>query len=141
MVVNKDHQWISLPLAKPQQQNPIHLEDEIGVNRINHMFKRNEVDRTFLGIIRLVKEKSEGMDAPEKSTTTQNPKWDQVHPSLICAVLEEFDDVFPQDLPLGIPPVCEGHEFKIDLEDEMPPVHRPLSKITPLELEEAKKQN
>ena len=55
-------------------------------------------------------------------------------------VLEEFDDVFPQDLPLGLPPVREGHEFKIDLEDEVPPIHCPLYKTSLLELEEAKKQ-
>ena len=35
---------------------------------------------------------------------------------------------------------CEGHEFKIDVEDEVPLVHRPLYKMSPLELEEAKKQ-
>ena len=58
-----------------------------------------------MGIIRLVKEVSEGMDVPEESTTTQKPKWDQALPSLIRVVLEEFDDVFPQDLPLGLPPV------------------------------------
>ena len=80
------------------------------------------------------------METPEESTTTQKPKWDQALPSLIRAVLEEFDYVFPQDLPLGLPPVREGHEFKIDLEDEVPPVHRPLYKMSPLELEEAKKQ-
>ena len=34
----------------------------------------------------------------------------------------------------------EGHEFKIDLEDEVPPVHRPLYNMSLLELEEAKKQ-
>ena len=33
-----------------------------------------------------------------------------------------------------------GHEFRIDLEDDTPPVHRPLYKMSPLELEEAKKQ-
>ena len=59
------------------------------------MFKKEEVERTFLGIIRLVKEDSEGMEAPEESTTTQKPKWDQALPSHIRAVLEEFDDVFP----------------------------------------------
>ena len=69
----------------------------------------------------------------------QKPKWDPALPSSICVVLEEFDDVFPQDLPLGLPPVCEGHEFKIDLEDEVPLVHHPLYKMSPLELEEAKK--
>ena len=34
----------------------------------------------------------------------------------------------------------QGHEFKIDLEDDVPPVHRPLYKMSPLELDEAKKQ-
>ena len=34
----------------------------------------------------------------------------------------------------------EGHEFKIDLEDEVPPIHRSLYKMSPLELEEAKKE-
>ena len=80
------------------------------------------------------------MDAPEESTTTQKPKWDRALPSSIRAVLEEYDDVFPQDLPLGLPPVREGHGFKIDLEDEVPPVHHPLYKMSPLELDEAKKQ-
>ena len=76
MVVNKDHQWILLPLAKPRQSNPIHLANEISANQINHMLKRNEVERAFLGIILLVKEESEGMDVPEESTTMQKPKWD-----------------------------------------------------------------
>ena len=33
-----------------------------------------------------------------------------------------------------------GHEFRIDLEDDMPPIHRPLYKLSPIELEEAHKQ-
>ena len=102
------------------------------------MLKRNEVDQALLGIIQLVKEESEGMDAPEESMTTQNPKRDQALPSSIRAVLDEFDNVFPQELPL--PLVHEGHEFKIDLEDEVPPVHCPVYKMSPLKLEEAKKQ-
>ena len=72
--------------------------------------------------------------------TTVKPKWQQALTSDSCAVLEEFDDVFPQDLPLGLPLVRKGHEFKIDLGDEVPPVHRPLYKMSPLELDEAKKQ-
>ena len=51
VVVNKDHQRISLPLAKPREQNPVHLADEISTNQMDHMLKRNEVDRAFLGII------------------------------------------------------------------------------------------
>ena len=33
-----------------------------------------------------------------------------------------------------------GNEFKIDLEDETQHIHRPLYKLSPLELEEAKKR-
>ena len=69
------------------------------------MLKKEEVERVFLGIIRLVKEDSEGMEALEESMTPKKPKWDQALPSDIRAVLEEFDDVFPQDLPLGLPPM------------------------------------
>ena len=60
------------------------------------------------------------METLEESMTTTKPKWDQALPSDIRAVLEEFDDVFPQDLPLGLPPVRQGHEFRIDLEDDVP---------------------
>ena len=55
-------------------------------------------------------------------------------------ILEVYTDVFPEDLPSGIPSRRMGHEFRIDLEDDTPPVHRPLYKMSPLELEEAKKQ-
>ena len=34
----------------------------------------------------------------------------------------------------------QGDEFRIDLEDDVPPVHRPLYKMSPLKLEEAKKR-
>ena len=141
VVVNKDHQWISLPLAKPLQSNPVHLANEISVQvkpiKCSREKRWNELS---WGLSDWLEEESKGMDAPEESTPTQKPKWDQALPSSIRAVLEEYDDVFPQDLPLGLPPVREGHEFKIDLEDEVPPVHRPLYKMSPLELEEAKKQ-
>ena len=33
-----------------------------------------------------------------------------------------------------------GHEFKIDPENETPPIHRPLYRLSLLELNEAKKQ-
>ena len=36
--------------------------------------------------------------------------------------------------------MCEGHEFKIDLEDEVPPTHRLFYKMSPLEVEDTKKK-
>ena len=38
------------------------------------------------------------------------PKWDQALPLDVRAVLEEFDDVFPQELPQGLTPVRQGVE-------------------------------
>ena len=61
-------------------------------------------------------------------------------PKCIKVVLKEYRDIFPQDLPQGLPPVKMGYEFKIDLEDDTPLVHKPLYKLIPLKLEEAHKQ-
>ena len=61
-------------------------------------------------------------------------------PKSIKAVLSEFKDVFPVDLPAGRPPIWLGHGIKIDLQDDTPPVHRPIYKLSPMELAKAKRQ-
>ena len=66
--------------------------------------------------------------------------WGEDLPEEIKAVLKKYDDVFPKELPPGLPHICKGHEFKIELEDDTPPVHWPLYKLSPLELEEARKE-
>ena len=58
----------------------------------------------------------------------------------IKAILLDYKDIFSTDLPPGLPPIRMGHEFKIELEDDTPPIHRPIYKLSPLELEEARKQ-
>ena len=45
------------------------------------MLKKEEVEPTFMGIVRLVKEDPEGMEAPEEPMTTAKPKWEQGLPS------------------------------------------------------------
>ena len=72
-----------------------HLSNEISATELDKMLRKKDVERAFLGIIRLAKEESERMEALEESMTTVKPKWDQTLPSQIRAVLEEFDDVFP----------------------------------------------
>ena len=94
-----------------------------------------------MGIIQLVKEDSEGMEAPEEFITTQKPKWGQALPSHIRTVLEEFDDVFSQDLPLGLPPVRQGHEFRIDLEDGVPSGPSPSIQDEPARARRGKEAN
>ena len=61
-------------------------------------------------------------------------------PKSIKVVLPNYKDVFPTGLPTRLPTVRMGHEFKIELEDNTPPIHRPIYKLSPLELEEARKQ-
>ena len=66
--------------------------------------------------------------------------WWEDLPKEIEVVLKEFEDIFPMDLLLGLPPIHKGYKFKIDLEDDAPQVHRPIYKLIPLELEEERKQ-
>ena len=49
VVVNKDHHWISLPLAKPMQSNPVYLANEISASQANQILKRKEVGTSFPG--------------------------------------------------------------------------------------------
>ena len=58
----------------------------------------------------------------------------------IKAILQEYKGIFPTDLPPGLLLVQIGHEIKVELEDDTPSIHRPICKLSPLELEETKKQ-
>ena len=95
-------------------------------------------ERTFCGFLRRV-------DDDECNVVEEGVKELESHlcsaelPEAAKSLLHDFQDVFPADLPAGLPPIRQGHEFKIDLEDNVPPVHRPLYKLSPLELDEAKK--
>ena len=95
-------------------------------------------NKVFLGLIRKVEEGTEDdtIGGPSDVEKLRRPDL----PSAISEVLETYSDVFPSELPKGVPPVRMGHEFKIDLEDETPPIHRPLYKLSPLELIETKNQ-
>ena len=102
--------------------------------------QRIKEDTMFLGLVKRVQKPVERVNDVAKQTKEKvgvTPVWREDLPASIKAVLEEYSDIFPQDLPPGLPPTRMGHEFRIDLEDNTPPVHRPLYKLSPLELEEA----
>ena len=44
VVVKKGQNWISLPLAKSQQHNPVHLAMEISAIQLDKMLKKEEVE-------------------------------------------------------------------------------------------------
>ena len=92
----------------------------------------------FLGLIQKVDErtKDKTFGGPSDMEKLRRPDL----PLAIWEVVEAYSDVFPSKLPKGVSLVRMGHYFKIDLEEETPPIHRPLYKISPLELDEAKTQ-
>ena len=139
VVVRKDHEWIQLPLVQSKDGPSVDSVAMVSAMQMSRMLKRKQVTQAFVGFVREVKEE-EADEKVSKSDLNSAHLQREDLPDSIKAVLKEFEDVFPEDLPIGQPPVRKGHEFKIELEDDVPPVHRPLYKLSPLELDEAKKQ-
>ena len=65
------------------------------------------------------KEKVEGEQGPSDVHKSKS----EGRPEEIWKVCEEYADIFPSDLPKGLPPKSLGHEFKLDLEPNTKPVH------------------
>ena len=97
------------------------------------------MNNAFLGFVRMVKEENVAEKYKGKSDLGAVHLWREDLLAEIKAILNEYEDVFPKGLPPGLPLICKGHEFKIELEDDAPLVHWPLYKLSPLELAEAKK--
>ena len=67
--------------------------------------------------------------------------WREDLPVEIKAVLDEYEDVFPKDLPPGLPPDTQGAtSSRLSLKTTRPQCTSRLYKLSPLELAEAKKQ-
>ena len=98
------------------------------------------MDNASLGLVQMVKEENVAEKYKGKSDLGAVHLWKEDLPTEINAVFDEYEDVFPKDLPPKLPPTRKGHEFKIELEDDVPLVHWPLYKLSPLELAQAKKQ-
>ena len=135
---------LTLPVVRRRQQKPsIETVNLCSAKQVARWFRRRKVDQAYLAFIRPVHDEEEIVPVvPEKTETGCDVEkaYHKDMPEEIKAVLQDYKDIFPTDLPSGLPPVRMGHEFKIELEDETPPIHRPIYKLSPLELEEAKKQ-
>ena len=58
----------------------------------------------------------------------------------ISRVLQEYIDVFPEELPKGLPPKRASEDFKIVLKQDAKPVKKGLYRMSRTELEETRKQ-
>ena len=111
VVVQQKNQWISLPLV--QKTNPsAYSVNEISANEAQTMSpSTREMQEAFLGLVRCVNEESVIMEVQGESIQNSSPKWLEDLLDSIRAV-QEYDDIFPQDLPRGLPPMRKGHEFR-----------------------------
>jgi hypothetical protein len=62
-----------------------------------------------------------------------------VVPSVIVSLLQEFEDVFPEDIPSGLPPVREIEHY-IDLVLMVMIPNRPAYRSNPEEIKELQRQ-
>ena len=136
---------LTLPVVRKRQMKPsIETINLCSAKQVGRWFRRRKVDEAYLAFIQPVKDEEKRIvPVVPKKTETGCDVEKAYHKDMleeIKAVLQEYKDIFPTDLPPRLPPVRMGHEFKIELEDETPPIHRPIYKLSPLELEEAKKQ-
>ena len=64
---------------------------------------------------------------------------DSTLPSVAISLLQEFEDVFPEEMPQGLPPI-RGIEHQIDLIPGAPIPNRPAYRSSPEEAKELQRQ-
>ena len=146
VTIQQSSSVITLPIVRRHHVKPIiETVNLCNAKQVARWFHWREVDQAYLGFIRLVKDEKEQKIVPmipKKIATECDVEKDfyENMPKSINVVLLDYKDISPIDLPPSLPSGQRGHEFKIELEDETPPIHRPIYKLSPLELEEARKQ-
>ena len=104
--------------------------EEISAQRMRKLAQREPV---FLAVVRSVPEMNEEVvEINEEKTKTE-------YPIAVQKILREFTDVFPKDLPVGLPPAREV-DHKIDLILGGEPPHRAPYRMSPQGLDELKQQ-
>jgi hypothetical protein len=98
----------------------------ISKSQMRKLVKSDQASETFLAIVKM------DMVNQEQVTSSSNHK--SIH-----RLLAEFADVFPVDLPAGLPPPRDV-DHRIDLIPGSAPPFRPTYKMSPLELDELNKQ-
>ena len=104
--------------------------EEISAQRMRRLARKEPV---YIGVIRSVEEMNEKVvEINEEKTKTE-------YPVEVQEILREFADVFPKDLPEGLPPIREV-DHKIELIPGSEPPHRAPYRMSPQGLDEMKKQ-
>ena len=155
VALQRNAQWINLPVRSdyPEENKVQSILHTVSVteNSATRILSKASTSKRpgFLVVVRdcqpadptadrlNVVERGDVFNAPDDLDKLIRPDM----PDSFKKIIEEHRGVFPKDLPVGVPPVRKGHEFRIDLDDEeMAPIHRPLYKLSPAELDEVKAQ-
>ena len=105
-MVKKDQNWIALPLTKKADGPTAELVNMVSAKQMSRILRRKN-GQTFIGLIRAVKDNevlmaNDGIKADPGSSEHVAP---EDLPECVKVVLNEYQDVFPSDLPKGIQPI------------------------------------
>lgn len=120
------------PSLRPSSSVPLHF---MSLSSLHHAYKSNAVQEILVARVHPVSPDSSATLATAAATTDQRPPND---PEL-QQLLQEFSDVFPDDLPSGRPPAREV-DHHIDLIPGKSPPSHPIRRTSPAENDELKKQ-
>ena len=118
-------------------QNTVKIE-EISVQRMRKLAKTEQV---YVAVVRAneVTEQEEDPTNEEQVVTVNEDQTRTKYPMQVQELLNEFSDVFPKDLPAGLPPQRQL-DHKIELVPGAEPPHRAPYRMSPQGLDELKKQ-
>ena len=74
-----------------------------------------------------------------KEVCFNTKKLDESLPSVVVSLLQEYEDVFPNDIPSGLPPI-RGIKYQIDFVPSATIPNRPAYRSNPEETKELQRQ-
>ena len=108
--------------------------EQISAHRMRKLAKSSTV---FVAIVRTNEEQEQQTNPGTVTVNDDSTKTD--FPVEVQAILTEFSDVFPKDLPSGLPP-ARDIDHRIELVPGAEPPHRAPYRMSPQGLDELKKQ-
>ena len=111
----------------------------ISAKQLAHELKKNNNLEMFIGVIRQSSSASDQTSKLQLNNISINHELERELQQSSSKVMDEYRDVFPVDLPKGLPP-HRLIDHTIELTPGSSPPYRPSFRMSPLELEEVKKQ-
>ena len=81
----------------------------ISAKQMSRLLKKKPATPAFMGMIRKVTETVEEREGKTQSDLYSSQLQREDLPDQLKGILKEYADVFPDELPVGLPPVRKGH--------------------------------